>query len=41
MKAPLFQRQYTVLDPLDSSNSSALFGLRFVQEEINFQKHYQ
>ena len=37
----LFQRQYTVEDPLDRQDNPALFSLRLVQEEVQQQKHFQ
>ena len=37
----LFQRQYTVKDPLDRQDNPALFSLRLVQEEVQQQKHFQ
>ena len=36
----LFQRQYTVEDPLDSFVGGALFSLKLTQE-VKQQKHYQ
>ena len=41
-RSPLFERQYTVIDPLDSSDDGAsLFSFRVVVEEANRQKLIQ
>ena len=37
----LFQRQYTVEDPLDSFIGGSLFSFKLTQEVKKQQKHYQ
>ena len=41
-RAQLFERQYTVMDPLDSGEGGAsLFGFKAIVEEANRQKLIQ